>query len=83
MLSDMDSGYLYMYLNKLSKEEFIKLHYQELKELYHNIMKKKEKQPVPPDMIIRCKDHENINLNITLSEFKTLLESDFINGALD
>lgn len=77
-LAEFDSDDLIQYLKKFDTgEEGIRLLYEthrvEIDFTYENAMERKKKQPVPPDIIIRCKDYENVSLPISFHIYRTLL----------
>lgn len=84
-LAEHDSESLENYLKNFNSEEDLlelySLHHEEIDKIYNAAMERKKKQPVPPDLIIRCKDFENVNLKISFHIYRTLLRPEAINGA--
>lgn len=76
-LAEFDSDGLIEYLKQFDKEESVFLLYEKHREeidlTYSNAMERKKKQPVPPDIIIRCRDQENVSLPISFHIYRTLL----------
>lgn len=77
-LSEFDSDDLILYLKRFEtgREGILLLyetHREEIDLTYENAMERKKRQPVPPDIIIRCKDNENVSLPIPFHIYRTLL----------
>lgn len=83
-LAEYESDDLIEYLNQFNSEsgifELYNLHQEEIDQIYLSAMERKKKQPVPPDIIVRCKDHENVNLQISFYIYRTLLKPECYKG---
>lgn len=75
MLSEMTSDDMGAYLRDKSCEEIFVEHKEELEHRFLAIMEISKTRPVPPNMIIRCRDGENMSLPITLDHFRILRSS--------
>ena len=72
MLAEMTSDDMKEYLQGKSCEFLYKEHKEEITQRVYDTLEASKKRPVPPNIIIRCRDGENMSLPITLVSFRTL-----------
>lgn len=68
-LQEMDSDTLDVYMKQFTVSELVEKHHDELKDIVLMIQKTSKKKPVPPDIIIRCSDGENMSIPFHWTEF--------------
>lgn len=75
-LCDYDSDDLILFLKDFKKEEEIiklyKMFREEIDRVYEAAQERKKKQPVPPDIIIKCKDGDKVSLPISFYFYRTV-----------
>lgn len=72
-LAELDSDSFGKYVSGFdSMELLVKKHRKELDEVVSEAMERAKKQPIPPNIIIRCSDGDRMSLPFTYEQYREM-----------